>query len=175
MSFFRSAQLKSYAVESALVKMAESHRAQKSSARETVFLSHSHKDKDHVEAARMLLEAHGASIYVDWQDGEMPDETSPATALHIKGKIRECSRFIILASERARASQWVPWELGYADAVKSLERVAILPFIASGYSWTGTEYVGLYSTVQPANGGEVGVFPAGSTSGMRLSDWLKQD
>lgn len=104
MAFFTSAQLKSYEREDRLIRLAESHRVNKSLAGVKVFLSHSHQDIDHVKAAKHLLEAHGASIYVDWEDGEMPPTTSPATATKLKGKIRECSRFVLLASERSKGS-----------------------------------------------------------------------
>lgn len=171
MAFFTSSQLKSYEREERLVRLAESHRTTKSLAGVKVFLSHSHQDVDHVKAARQLLEAHGASIYVDWEDGEMPSTTSSTTASRLKARIRECSRFVLLASERSKSSLWVPWELGYADSEKGMERIAILPFLAGTVTWSGTEYVGLYPTLQLSASSPV-VVPAGSTAGSPLTTWL---
>lgn len=171
MAFFTSSQLKNYEREERLVRLAESHRATKSLAGVKVFLSHSHQDVDHVRAARQLLEAFGASIYVDWEDGEMPAVTSATTATRLKTRIRECNRFVLLASERSKASLWVPWELGYADSEKTVNRIAILPFMAATSTWTGTEYVGLYPTIQLATAGP-SVVPAGAASGPGLASWL---
>lgn len=171
MAFFTSSQLKSYEREERLVRLAESHRVTKSLAGVKVFLSHSHHDVDHVKAARQLLEAFGASIYVDWEDGEMPSTTSTETAARLKSRIRECNRFVLLASERSKASLWVPWELGFADSEKSVNRIAILPFLAGTTTWSGTEYVGLYPTIQVAPAGPM-VVPAGATVGTGLGSWL---
>jgi len=171
MAYFTSAQLKTYEREERLVRLAESHRVTKALAGVKVFLSHSHQDVDHVKAARQLLEANGASIYVDWEDGEMPATTSTATATRLKARIRECGRFVLLASERSKSSLWVPWELGYADSEKSVSRIAILPFIAATTAWAGTEYVGLYPTIQFGAAAPV-VVAAGATVGTSLSAWL---
>ena len=152
--------------------MAESHRKSAALATVKVFLAHSHVETDLIESAKRLLEAKGASVYVDTEDTEMPGSTSSETASKLKDRIRRFDRFVLLASERSLASRWVPWELGFADASKGIEKVAILPFTDQSGTWKGTEYVGLYSTIQPADGGEVGVFEPGQSKGKLLSTWL---
>lgn len=169
--YYSSYGLKAYETQEKMVHLAQSHRESKSVAKVKVFLSHSHHDKDHVQAARQFLEAHGASIYVDWEDGEMPITTDADTAKLLKKRIIECSCFVLLASERIKASLWVPWELGFADAAKSVDRIAILPFLANSGGWDGTEYVKLYPTIRPGEQG-AGVFLAGQTTGKLLSRWL---
>ncbi len=37
----------------------------------------------------------------------------------------------------------------------------------------GNEYVGIYQRIEKADSGSWAVFPAGTTSGAKLSDWLK--
>ncbi len=174
MAYLTSAQLKQYQTLTQNVRLAESHRATKAMADSTgvtVFLSHSHHDKDHVEAACLLLETLGATIYVDWQDGEMPAITSADTATKLKFKIRECDRLVLLASERSLTSKWVPWELGYAEGKKGIPQMAVLPFVAS-QTWEGSEYIGLYPTIELTANGSLAVFPAGDNKGTPLAQWL---
>lgn len=171
MAFYTAEQLRGIGRDSTVIRLAEDNRKSLGDARVKVFLSHSHVEVELVEAAKRLLEQHGADIYVDTEDSEMPEATTPETALKLRDKIKAFSRFVMLASSRSLASRWVPWELGLADAFHGFDKVAILPF-TEGSGWKGTEYVGVYATIQPAAGGCVGVFPAGSTNGSRLSNWL---
>lgn len=115
------------------------------SSKNTVFLSHSHYDADIVIAGLNFLLTLGVEVYVDWLDEEMPAVTSGATATKIKGKIKECDRFVVLLSERSVDSKWVPWELGYADGVKEINKIAIMPIRRNQYTYdsafNGVEYI----------------------------------
>jgi len=42
----------------------------------TIFLSHSHKDRDLIEPTLAFCESHGVKLYVDWMDEGMPDVVS---------------------------------------------------------------------------------------------------
>ncbi|BBE00311.1 TIR domain-containing protein (plasmid) [Sphingobium amiense] len=79
------------------------------------FLSHSSKDDDLVVGAIRVLEGHGAKVYVDEIDPEMPPYTTEETAGLLKSRIRQTKRFVLLASKNSKDSRWVPWELGVAD------------------------------------------------------------
>ena len=83
----------------------------------TVFLSHYHGDTDVLENVVSELHNLGVSVYVDWNDVKMPKETNFYTAQRIKEKIRECKKFIFIATESAVESKWCNWELGYGDAI----------------------------------------------------------
>lgn len=113
------------------------------SAQTTIFLSHSHKDRDLIEPAIAFLRSHGVSIYVDWLDGEMPDVVSGETAKKIKEKIRQYQKFLVLVTENSKDSRWVPWELGFADPVKGMDHIAILP-IADKSDFLQNEYMKIY-------------------------------
>lgn len=65
----------------------------KSTSKTTIFLSHSHLDKDIVEQAKFLFEGLGISIYVDWADETMPEKTNGITALKIKLKQKMINLF----------------------------------------------------------------------------------
>ncbi|MEZ5692255.1 MAG: toll/interleukin-1 receptor domain-containing protein [Altererythrobacter sp.] len=97
----------------------------------TTFLSHSSKDEDLVVGAIQVLENHGATVYVDEKDPEMPPYTSDETAALLKTRIKQTKRFVMLASKNSKESRWVPWELGYADGQKGLDRIALFPALDS--------------------------------------------
>ena len=75
----------------------------------TIFLSHSHDDKEEVKRAVVFLRSIGVRVYIDWLDPSMPPFTSAETADKIKKKIKECNKFILLATNSAIASKWCNW------------------------------------------------------------------
>ena len=155
------------------------------SGKNTIFLSHSHQDADIIIAAMNFLLSLGVSVYVDWLDEEMPAVTSGETATKIKKKIVSCDRFVVLLSEKSVESKWVPWELGYADGVREINDIAILPIRRNQYTYdsafNGVEYMSLYPVIREGNY-EGGKFPTiapptrlgGKGLGYRLeSNWLR--
>lgn len=119
----------------------------------TIFLSHKHDEIEELDSAITLLKSFGVSVYVDWQDEGMPKNTSGITAKRIKDKIKENQKFIFLATEGAIASKWCNWELGYGDAQKYIENIALLPIkndINSYYS--GSEYLQIYPSIEYLDG-----------------------
>ena len=100
-----------------------------------VFLSHKHDEDAVLNDVISMLKNLGVNVYVDWMDKEMPRYTSGETALKIKNKIKLCKKFILLATESAIASKWCNWELGYGDAHKYRENIAIMPItdVRGGY------------------------------------------
>ena len=178
MAYLTRQQLRAYGSGSTYLKRAqESLRKSISPDAATVFLSHSHQDRETIEAAIVLLGNQGIAVYVDWQDPTMPTVTSSQTALTLKQRIVQCGKFVLLASEHAVRSQWVPWELGFADGAGGLADIAILPFKDSGTDWTRVEYLGLYPWVQIATSRDgtredLAVFFPDGQEPMWLSSWL---
>lgn len=113
------------------------------------FLSHSSKDNDLVVGAIRVLEGHGARVYVDEIDPEMPPYTTEETAGLLKSRIRQTKRFVLLASNNSKDSRWVPWELGVADGYKGLAKIALFPASESSQEkvWASWEYLGLYHRI----------------------------
>ena len=143
-------------------------------AKLTIFLSHSHKDKNLVEGLIAYFETLGIAIYVDWNDTQMPRITNRVTAEQIKKKIDDLNLFMVLATKNALVSKWVPWEVGVADQLKGEERVLIIPVADNSGNFDGSEYLQLYRRVEPAEAGGYGVFPPGQTRGVLLESHMKK-
>ena len=113
------------------------------------FLSHSTKDVDLLPGVIRLLEGHGASVYVDKKDDSLPPFTSRETATALRGRIKECRKFILFATTASKESRWMPWELGLSDGVKLAANVAVLPGVdtASDTAWSVREYLGVYDRI----------------------------
>ena len=95
--------------------------------RKTVFLSHKHDDLEDMKGVIGMLERKfNVNVYIDSMDGAMPKTTCGETASRIKGKINDCDKFILLATEGAIESKWCNWELGFGDAKKT--KVEVSPF-----------------------------------------------
>ena len=114
----------------------------------TVFLSHSHKDKELVEGLIELLAEQGFHIYVDWNDSSMPRITRGATARKIKERIKELQLFFFLATENGLTSKWCPWELGVADSFKKWENILIIPVADPSGRFKGNEYLQIYKHLE---------------------------
>ncbi|MDN5201200.1 toll/interleukin-1 receptor domain-containing protein [Fulvivirgaceae bacterium BMA10] len=119
----------------------------------TVFLSHKHEELEELDGVISLLKVLGVEVYVDWQDTEIPKNTNGATARIIKRKIRENKKFILLATEAAIASKWCNWELGYGDAMKFKDHIAIFP-VRNTYEqeFSGSEYLAIYPSIEYRDG-----------------------
>ncbi|MBP5557208.1 MAG: toll/interleukin-1 receptor domain-containing protein [Bacteroidales bacterium] len=115
----------------------------------SVFLSHKHSDRPILENVITMLNGLGVYVYVDWIDDGMPSSTSGYTASRIKQKIRECKKFILLATEDAIASKWCNWELGYGDAQKYPTNIAVMPITEKrGDIFSGNEYLQIYPIIK---------------------------
>lgn len=115
----------------------------------TVFLSHSHKDERYLPGIVSLLENHGASVYVDVKDAELPETPSVETARVLRENLRACRKFVVFVTTDSKDSKWIPWELGLGDGGKTPRNVAILPAAKNTYdqAWAEREYLGLYDRV----------------------------
>lgn len=172
----RRSELLEYARGTSKGAIAESLRKKiRTASVPSVFLSHSHEDRDLVEPVANFIASMGISLYVDWLDPKMPSITSAETAERIKTMIVENHRFLVLASERSLESRWVPWELGYADGEKKFEDIAILPIQEYNYKGAPNEYVQVYQEVARTTNGKWHVFqPGESKSGLSVELWLTQ-
>lgn len=116
-----------------------------------IFLSHSSSDAEVVAGLKFEIEDLGLSVYVDWIEDPLLNRKNVTkdTALILKERMKSCKSLIYAFSENASTSKWMPWELGYFDALKGT--VAVLPISkTSKSSFTGSEYLGIYYYVQIA-------------------------
>lgn len=113
----------------------------------SIFLSHKHDEVEQLKDAIALLKKFGGNVYIDHFDDEMPKHTSGITADMIKFKIKGNKKFILLATEKAIAAKWCNWELGYGDAHKYINNIALLVIKDDNTSWTGSEYLKIYPVI----------------------------
>jgi hypothetical protein len=116
-----------------------------------IFLSHSIKDAEIVLGTQEILEQFGFSVYVDWIVDPKMDraQVTPETAAILRDRMRQCQSLLYLKTDNSAASTWMPWELGYFDALTG--RVGILPIVQhSQDEFDGNEYLGLYPYIDVA-------------------------
>jgi hypothetical protein len=130
----------------------------------TAFLCHSHKDQTLVAGLLALFDDSKWSVYVDWADPGLPPIPDRATARRIQGKIIETELFLFLATPNALNSRWCPWEIGYANGVKNIDTILVIPTQADG-TIHGSEYLSLYRRIDMARQGKLAVWPAGESTG----------
>lgn len=138
----------------------------------TGFLCHSHKDRNLAEGLQQKLRESGLDLYIDWQDSAMPERTNRETAARIQQKIISSDVFIFLATENSLSSRWCPWELGYADGRKKIERIAVLATRDSSGQEYGNEYIQLYRRIDASTtAGALQWYPVGSPAGRILGSF----
>ena len=141
-----------------------------------VFLSHHHGDDIILENVINELKSLGVDVYVDWNDEGMPSTTSSYTAIRIKEKIRSCKKFILIATEGAIQSKWCNWELGYGDAFRYRDNIAVMPIKeARDKTFSGTEYLSIYPIITNQYQYTLGTYYV-EYGGIKvtLKDWLKR-
>jgi hypothetical protein len=146
----------------------------KASVTATLFLSHCHDDKAVVDKVVVFLRKSGVKVYIDWLDTSMPPTTSEETANRIKQRIRSCDKFLLLATNNAISSKWCNWELGFGDAHKYINKIALFPLSENSGSWYGNEYLKIYPRIEESNYvADVYkvIFP--NAKEMSVGDWLK--
>ena len=130
----------------------------KISDKTTVFISHKHDDLDDIKDIVGFLDSqYNIEVYIDSKDPSMPKETSGETATRIKKIIDKCDRFILLATDGAIESKWCNWELGYGDAKKYRDKIALFPFKPKGthdWNYKGNEYMQIYPFISRYDGTE---------------------
>lgn len=144
----------------------------------TVFISHKHDDLADLRGLLGFLEEqYSVKVYIDSRDPCMPRRTSAKTALNIKDRIKQCDKFILLATNGAIESKWCNWELGYGDAQKFKEHIALFPMKPKNThdsAYKGSEYMDIYPHIVYRDG--TGNYEDGSPviCGYYVRQWLEQ-
>lgn len=125
---------------------------QKERGKFDIFLSHSYDDKDTViDIVNHLKNEYGVYAYVDWLADPFLDRSNVnrSTANLLKTRMQQCDSLAFLDTEKARESNWTPWEVGYMDGLK--ERVFIIPVVSvEKEDYKGMEYFSLYPFLDEA-------------------------
>lgn len=159
----------------------EAKQSNRSTSTTSVFLSHSHNDKNLIAQAVTFLRSIGVNIYIDWMDETMPEKPNGVTASKIKSNIIHNDKFILLATDAAIISRWCNWEVGIGDAYKlHADKICLLPLAETKDSWKGNEYLNIYPRIESVsiNSYEIYdnifylVYPDGRK--IWLEEWLKK-
>lgn len=129
--------------------------------RQTAFLSHSHKDAILAKSLQGFFHSKGWFVYIDWEDEDMPPKPNRDTATKIQGKIHRLGWFFYLATHNSALSRWCPWEIGYANGVKDIDSMVIIPTRDNNGQNYGNEYLNLYRHVDATSNGDYGLFEPG--------------
>jgi hypothetical protein len=151
----------------------ETRMFSKTSAITSIFLSHSHHDKDVVMQAKAFFENLGIAIYVDWADKTMPESPNGVTAQKIKNQIISVNdKFILLATNNAITSKWCNWEVGIGDPFKlPKKKMAILPLADNSGTWNGNEYLQIYPRIEKNSISSYYIYYPDGTS-ENIATWL---
>lgn len=88
--------------------------------RYNIFISHSTKDRNFLIDLVHDINKQGKNVYVDWMEdieALQRSKTNAKTASVIKHRIDSSDVVLCIKTEGALSSEWVPWELGYADGI----------------------------------------------------------
>lgn len=88
--------------------------------RYNIFISHSTKDRNFLIDLVHDINKQGKNVYVDWMEdieALQRSKTNAQTASVIKHRIDSSDVVLCIKTEGALSSEWVPWELGYADGI----------------------------------------------------------
>ncbi len=131
----------------------ESKREIRTAAAVSVFLSHSHDDLEKVDVEKVivLLRKAGVRVYIDSIDSTLPPFTNAETAKKIKEQIKLNNKFILVAINKAINSKWCNWELGFGDAYKYINHIALIPIADNSVSWNGSEYLRIYPRIEESD------------------------
>lgn len=155
---FNQSDIRSFSGYSAVRKSLNEARREN---KRTAFLCHSHRDADLAKGLQGFLHNQGWEVYIDWEDATMPDTPDRRTAARIQEKIRSLEMFFFLATENSMSSRWCPWEIGYADGVKDLSSILVIPTRDTRGITYGNEYLQLYRYLDRTASGGIGYFEAG--------------
>jgi len=134
----------------------------------TAFLCHSHKDAELVRGLVKRLQDSGLALYVDWLDDAMPEQPDRETAARIQRAIIQTDTFLLLATPNSMKSVWCPWEVGYADGVKPMDRIVIIPTVDASGVFSGNEYLQLYPRIDDMHA-QLQIFKPRQTHGRSLA------
>ncbi len=128
-------------------------RALKSNETYDIFLSHRYLDASEVLGLKTLIESFGFSVFVDWIANPDMDRgrVNKETAGQLRDAMKRSSSLLYALSGTSSDSKWMPWELGYSDALHG--RIAVVPitdYDIGSESYPGQEYLGLYPYISIA-------------------------
>ena len=117
-----------------------------------IFICHSSKDINEIlELKAYLKKKYGWDAYVaEVDDPQMnPQKADKYTAKILKNRMENSLELYYVLSKNSQRSTWMPWELGFFNALKNDDsKIKILPIVDTNdsevYNFEGHEYLELY-------------------------------
>ena len=142
-----------------------------------IFLSYRREDRALVASIVQFLKNIGSSVYIDYLDKTLEDQTNESVAQTLRERISSCTKFISLGTPNSGKSKWMPWELGLGDRIVNYKNVAILPVTDSPNKWNDQEFRKVYARIEKDDnifGSDISkwflVYP--NESKLSLHNWL---
>src|ERR1039458_6772162 len=88
-----------------------------------IFISYSHVDASFVAELTALLKEAKVLYFLDRKDIDWGAPITPK----VQSGLASSSAVLVIISEHSRNSEWVPYEVGYATAL----RIQVLPFLTT--------------------------------------------
>ncbi len=172
--YFNEDHFNSYRISDSIQNVLNESRTFSYTYKTSVFISHKHDDLDVIKGFLGFLKRLGVATYIDSFDPTMPDYTCGKTAERIKERIKQCDKFMLLATDNAITSKWCNWELGIGDVHKYKSDIAIVPVKNdNSINYTGSEFLEIYPYLYQSNNGYFIKDPiSGGVSS--LKEWLKK-
>lgn len=141
-----------------------------------IFLSHSIKDREAILGIKDMYEDQGKTVYVDWIEDKELDraKVNAETAGILRQRMKASKSLVYVASNNAKMSVWMPWEVGYFDGLKG-GNVSIMPVEEGGAgNFAGQEYLELYPVIEKVQVDKIVVTGVSrkAASGQRTYDTL---
>ena len=172
---FNEGHFKSYKIADSVRSVLNESRTFSTSPNKTsVFISHKHDDLDEIRGFLGFLKNMGVATYIDSFDPTMPDYTCGKTAERIKERIKQCDKFMLLATDNAITSKWCNWELGIGDVHKYKSDIAIVPVKNNNnIIYTGSEFLEIYPYLYQSDDGYY-IYDPISQKVTSLRKWLNK-
>ena len=113
-----------------------------------IFLSHSSKDEDLIDAIFMKLCNEGFSVFLDKRDAN--NTAIDEMAKKKKNAMNKSTYLLYLHTHNSKQSKWTPWELGYFDCKKNSKNILVLPTLNDSKEfapYVGQEYLEQYTKI----------------------------
>jgi len=174
-SYFSEDHFNSYRITDSVRSVLNESRSFSYTNKTTVFISHKHDDLKIIQGFLGFLKNMDVVTYIDAFDPTMPDYTCGKTAERIKERIKQCDKFMLLATDNAITSKWCNWELGIGDVHKYKANIAIAPVKnADRDIYTGSEFLEIYPYLFQGSSGSYYIYDPTTKQCKSLKEWLKK-
>lgn len=115
-----------------------------------VFLSFSKKDIHEIAPVIKFIKDFNVNVSLDCNGRNHKERTLGPEFYNKKiAQIKNCRKYITLVTLSSSKCRWLPWELGIASEIKSMQNIAVLIKAVSFTTppWSEMDYLGFYPKI----------------------------